>query len=340
MKALVFTDTAEMVYREVPDPVLDSNHDVRVRIEACGICGSDVQGYLGRTGRRIPPMIMGHEMAGCITELLPSAQSAGLSAGDRVVILPFVNCRECAFCQKGYTNFCTSPKEYYGILKDNGGMCDEITINASQLVKIPSSVNPVYAALSEPMAVAYSAAKKISCAMDESILLFGAGTIGLMVLMSLNARGFGNVVVSDANPRRLDKALKLGAKHVLQPAQLKEYVIENGRFHYAIDAVGIPATYQDSIDSTENSGEIVWVGNACRTFELPIPDLVMRGLTLKGSFIYTEDEIKEAIGIIVKDPERFSALVELIAPMAKGPEVFHRLAVDKEDVIKAVLTND
>ena len=339
MKALVFTDISKMEYKEVPDPVLDCNHNVRVRIEACGICGSDVQGYLGRTGRRIPPMIMGHEMAGFITELGMEASSSGLAVGDRVVILPFVNCGECSFCHKGYTNFCISPKEYYGILEDNGGMCDEITINASQLVSIPSSVNPIFAALSEPMAVAYSAAKKISCTSDEPVLLFGAGTIGLMVLMSLTANGFKNIIVSDANPRRLQKALELGAKDVLMPERLKEYTSANGRFLHTIDAVGVPSTYKASIDSTENSGEIVWVGNACRTFDLSIPDLIMRGLTIKGSFIYTEKEIKEAIGIIVKNPERFSVLVELIATMDKGEDVFHRLAVDKEDIIKAVLIN-
>lgn len=339
MKALVFTDISKMEYKEVPDPVLDCNHNVRVRIEACGICGSDVQGYLGRTGRRIPPMIMGHEMAGFITELGMAASSSGLAVGDRVVILPFVNCGECSFCHKGYTNFCISPKEYYGILEDNGGMCDEITINASQLVSIPSSVNPIFAALSEPMAVAYSAAKKISCTSDEPVLLFGAGTIGLMVLMSLTANGFKNIIVSDANPRRLQKALELGAKDVLMPERLKEYTSANGRFLHTIDAVGVPSTYKASIDSTENSGEIVWVGNACRTFDLSIPDLIMRGLTIKGSFIYTEKEIKEAIGIIVKNPERFSVLVELIETMDKGEDVFHRLAVDKEDIIKAVLIN-
>lgn len=343
MKALVFEDIKKMEYREVSDPVLSMRNNVLVRISAVGICGSDIQGYLGVTGRRIPPMIMGHEMSGIVESVLPGSDNPdNLCPGDAVVILPFINCGSCMFCKEGKTNFCNHSLFYYGILSDNGGMCDRISIDAGHLVRIRSETDMIQAALSEPFAVAYSGAKKVSCNKDKDILLIGAGTIGLFVLIALRSLGFTNVVVADINPRRLEIAKKIGASDVMDTGSIQEY-IEKKRggiyFSAVVDAVGFASTYEIGFASVENGGELIWIGNASKTFELKIPQVVMRNIAIKGSFIYNEQEIREVIRLIDTGKVDLSMLVECVAPMSEGPKVFKDLAIDKKDVIKAVLVN-
>lgn len=346
MKALVLTELGKVVYQEYPDPVLTVEHNVLVRVKAVGICGSDVQGFLGRTGRRVPPMIMGHEMSGEVVAILSGTASPyGLAVGDSVVILPFVNCRECGPCCEGRTNFCQRPLEYYGILQDNGGMCDYISIASRQLVKIPKEIDYRYAALAEPLAVAYSGTKKVCGDSLSPVLLLGAGTIGLLALGSLQSLGFRNIVVCDANPRRLELARKMGAGVVVAPELLQDAswiatVTKGNGFKAVLDAVGVPATYSAGIKVAAIGATLVWIGNACKSYEISIPDLVMRELTVKGSFIYSESEIKEAICMIVENRIDLTDFIELVLPMERGAEAFERLANNKEDIVKAILVND
>lgn len=345
MKALVLTELGKLKYQEYKDPVVDANHNVLVRIKAVGVCGSDIQGFLGRTGRRIPPMIMGHEMSGEVVSVLEGSDNPnGLQKGDRVVILPFVNCGVCGPCQRGKTNFCTNPIEYYGILHDDGGMCDYISIRASHLVKVPQETEFILAALAEPLAVAYSGAKKVQGDPDTPVLLFGAGTIGLLALGSLKALGHNNIIVCDANPRRLEVAKKMGAMETVIPDMLLNFdwisrLTGGEGFSVVLDAVGVPSTYAAGLQVVAAGATVIWIGNACKSYELSIPDVVMREITIKGSFIYCEQEIREAIDIIVNNKIDFSDFIELVAPMKRGEEIFDRLANKKEDVIKAILVN-
>ncbi|QQO09646.1 zinc-dependent alcohol dehydrogenase [Breznakiella homolactica] len=340
MHGLVFDDIGSMVWKEVAAPGLDEFHNILVKISAVGICGSDIHGYLGLTGRRIPPMIMGHEMAGIVEAAGPGTS---LKKGQPVVILPFVNCGKCEFCKKGKTNFCTDPVEYYGILKDNGGMAEYLAVPEHQLVPIPDTTNLVHASLAEPLAVAYGGARKITDPEDSPLLLFGAGAIGLLSLQVLRALGNRSVYVCDANERRLEKAKTLGAKECFVPGNaLPETVrdiIENGGFPRVLDAVGVPATYENGVQWAAIGAKIVWVGNACKTVTLEIPDIVMKELTIAGSFIYTRQEIADAIALINSGSIDCGILVELTEKMENGPEVFRRLAIEKEDRIKAVLVN-
>lgn len=345
MKALVLKKIGEVEYEDYPNPLMDVNNNVLVKISAVGICGSDIQGFLGNTGRRIPEMIMGHEMAGEIISILPGSQnSQQLKVGDKVVILPFINCKECDNCREGKTNFCIHPKKYYGILSDDGGMCDYISIDANHLVKLPPNTNLIHAALAEPLAVAYSAAKKMQGDTSQPILIFGAGTIGLLALCSLRALGYSRIYVCDTNTRRLKIAETLGAAEGVLPENLHDASWMDERtqgkgFAQILDAVGVPSTYASGMKAARIGATLVWVGNACKSYEISIPELVMREIAIRGSFIYNEVEIIEAISMITEGKIDFDPIIELILPMSEGKNAFNRLAVQKEDVIKTVLVN-
>ncbi len=342
MKALLFTQLQEMVWTEVPDPVLDSSHSVLVRMGAVGICGSDIQGYLGLTGRRIPPMIMGHEMAGLVEKTIGPTS---FRKGQKVIVMPFVNCGLCENCRSGKTNFCINPKEYYGILSDNGGMAEYLAIDEYHLIPIPDYVDLKVAALAEPLAVAYGGVEKIDIKDSKPILIIGAGTIGLFVLSILKSLGKENVFVCDMNQRRLSIAKKLGAEHVKQLGfedddTWMQICTHNNGFNYIIDAVGVSATYTLSVKWASRGASLVWIGNASKMVSIPIPDLIMRELTIHGSFIYNDETFRKSIELLVNESERFAQIIELVAPMSTGADVFKRLAIEKQDIIKAILVRE
>lgn len=331
MKALVYLGNEKIKYMDMPDPVLDEENNTLVRITAVGVCGSDVQGFLGRTGRRNPPLIMGHEMAGEVVSTLGSSE---LKPGDKVAILGFVNCGECEFCRAGRTNFCCQPKRNLGILSEHGGMCDYITINDHQLVKVRDDMDMGVCSLAEPLAVAYAGAKKLGEPKpDTRILLIGAGTIGLMALASIKYLGHENVDVCDINPRRLKLARGMGASNAFTFDELEQ----GAHYDLVLDAVGIPPTYARSLQQVKTGGTIVWVGNASKEVTLPIPGIVMREITIKGSYIYNNSEILEAIAMLQSGRMDLGSLIELRAPLSQGEEIFERLAHKREDIIKAVL---
>lgn len=331
MKALIYMGNKTMEYKDVPDPIMNERDNVLVKITAVGICGSDVHGYLGMTGRRNEPMIMGHEMAG---EVVDTLGSTDLKAGDQVVILGFVNCGECQFCLAGKTNFCQNITRNLGILSEDGAMCELIAINEAQLIKVPSGLDPRLGALAEPLAVAYAGAKKLGAPNpDAPILLIGAGTIGLLVLASLLYLGHKNVVVSDNNDRRLGLAKAMGAQDCLRPEQLPG----DGRYAKVLDAVGIAQTHASGLENVQTGGSIVWVGNTVREVTLPIPSIVMREITIIGSYIFNRDEFYEAVQMIVSGKMALDMLIECTAPLSEGADVFRRLGIKREDIIKAML---
>ena len=251
MKALFYVGDKKMEIREIPRPEPGAG-EYLIEVKANGICGSDFEGYLGKTGRRTPPMIMGHEFSGVVAQAPAGGKYA---VGQKVVVFPKPYCGECEFCKKGLVNVCPAGI-CMGVLDFNGSMCEYVVLEEKYLLPF-ENISFTEASLTEPLAVAYRSVYKISdqeLADADFILVIGAGTIGLLSLALLKYRNAKKVIVSDATTFRLEVAKQMGADFVINPRtenfneRIAEITGGNG-CDYSFEAVGIQATAQNSLES-------------------------------------------------------------------------------------------
>src|SRR6202045_5345544 len=215
MKALLLTKYRSLEIAEVPTPVVGAG-EVLIQVGACGICGSDVHGYDGSSGRRIPPIVMGHEAAGRIAAV--GAGVTGLAEGDRVTFDSTIYCGDCGFCRRGEVNLCDH-RQVLGVSCGDysraGAFAEFVAVPARVVYKLPESISFAEAAMLEAVAVAIHAVSLAKCTADSTALVVGAGTIGVLILQALRAAGCKRVFVSDVDATRLKLAKELGAVDVL-----------------------------------------------------------------------------------------------------------------------------
>ena len=333
MKALYYLGDKTLELREVPEPVPGEN-EYLVKIEACGICGSDYEGYLGKTNRRIAPMVMGHEAAGVVVK----APAGGLyPAGANVAIFPNYYCGECDACRAGLTNNCTTGT-FLGIMTYDGCMAEYVVAPEKYLLPFGPSLSHETAAMVEPLAVALDAVSKVS---DEEIqkadhtIVVGGGTIGLMVLMMLKRRKAKNIIMSDTFDHRLDLAKKLGADAVVNPvkenfAEAVKRITGGKMCALAIEAVGFTATAQSSLEALRPGGIAVWVGNAQKIIEVDMQKIVVTELTIRGTHIYKLEEFKECLEILTKGELDVAPFITDRYELKDGAEAFRALEDNKD----------
>ena len=187
MKALVYEGPNKLNYTDVPD-VSPAKEEVKLRIRACGICGSDVAGYQGLTGRRLEPMIMGHEFCGEVTECAEGVKN--LKPGDLVAVYPVNFCGECEMCKKGDVHLCLN-KRSYGVLAENGAFAEYLCVPEKCCFPVAEGVSPVIGSLMEPLAVAYRGVGHLGDLTGKSVFLAGTGTIGLLAMVEGRSEGSG-----------------------------------------------------------------------------------------------------------------------------------------------------
>ena len=215
MKALLLSayKQLDLVDMPAPTPAVD---ELLIRIKACGICGSDVHGYDGSTGRRIPPIVMGHEAAG-IVESVGSAVTS-FRPGDRVTFDSTVYCGKCFFCLRGQANLCDN-REVIGVstpaFRRMGAFAEFVTVPARIAYPLPDNMPFTHAAMIEAVSVAVHAVSLTPIALDDSVVVVGAGMIGLLTLQAARQAGAGKVIVLDIDDARLELARSLGATHTL-----------------------------------------------------------------------------------------------------------------------------
>ena len=189
MKALLYTEPFHFDYTDVPAPEVEPD-DVLVRVQAVGICGSDVQGYTGKTGRRLPPLIMGHEAAGIVETT--GAHVAGIAPGDRVCFDSTVYCNQCEACRQRRYNRCVS-RQVLGVsvpgMKHHGAMAELVRLPCWAVVAMPQELSFTEAALLEPVSIGLHAVSRGEIAPGETVVIIGAGTIGLFVLQAARHQG-------------------------------------------------------------------------------------------------------------------------------------------------------
>jgi L-iditol 2-dehydrogenase len=341
MKALVLRDYMTLVYEEVPRPRIDPD-EVLVRVAACGICGSDVHGLDGSTGRRQPPLIMGHEASGVVEEAGPEVR--GFAAGDRVTFDSTIYRLDDWYTRRGLYNLSdgrmvlgVSPGEY----RRDGAFAEYVAVPGHILYRVPDAVGFEQAAMVEPVAVATHAVGLTPVAVGDTAVVVGAGMIGLCLVQVLRAAGCGRVLAVDVEEERLALARQLGADAGLDPARrdVAREVAEatEGRgADVAFEAVGIAATVKTAIDCVRRGGTVTLVGNLSPTIEIPLQVVVTRQLRLQGSCSIA-GEYPAALAMIERGVVNVDAMRSAVAPLAEGAAWFARLHRKERGLMKVIL---
>lgn len=344
MKALVLEEYKKFAYKDVPDPVLRTPDDVVVRIKAVAICGSDVHGMDGSTGRRVPPIIMGHEASGVIAEVGAAAAATGWKVGDRVTFDSTEYCGECWYCRRGQVNLCdhrrvlgVSCAEY----QRDGCFADFVVVPRRILYRLPEGVDFVSGAMTEPLGVAAHAARITPVGLDESVLVVGAGLIGLLLIQVLRPSCAGPLIAVDLDSSRLEAARSFGADHVLnaEDPAVAEVVrsLTSGRgADRAFEAVGATGPVETAIACLRKGGSLTLIGNVSPRIDLPLQAVVTRELTLRGSCAIS-GEYEEALDLVSRGKVDPKTLVSAVAPLAEGAAWFDRLYRREPGLLKVVL---
>lgn len=341
MKALLLTGPSTFEFTEIPDPSVGPG-EIRVDIRACGICGSDIHGMDGHSGRRIPPIVMGHEAAGVISSIGHGV--VGWEIGDRVTFDSTEFCGECAECKRGNFNLCDHRK-VLGVSCDEyrrpGCFAEHVVLPPRMLHRLPDSLSFEKAAFAEPVAIALHAVNLAPPAKDQPVIVIGSGLIGLLIIQALKARGWSQIIAVDLADSRLALARQMGASMILSAGQesLAEHLREicgGDGAPTAFEVVGAAASVELAIRSVCKGGTVVLVGNLQKSVPMPLQEMVTRQITLRGSCACA-GEYPEAIRCIEDGSIAVEPLLSAVAPLSEGGEWFARLGDNKEGLLKVIL---
>jgi L-iditol 2-dehydrogenase len=342
MKALLLSkyNHLEITDLAVPTP---GPGEILVHVAACGICGSDVHGYDGSSGRRIPPIVMGHEAAGRVARVGP--QVTGWSEGDRVTFDSTIFCGSCQYCSRGEVNLCDR-RQVLGVsctdYRCAGAFAEFVIVPERIVYRLPDSLSFAEAAMLEAVAVAVHAVSLSRISPGDQALVLGAGMIGLLTLQALCAAGCASVYVADVDASRLKLAKEVGATatfHASSEALISEILrLTNGAgVDVAVEAVGVDATVRAAVQSVRKGGTVTLVGNITPEVTLPLQKVVTRQIRLQGSCA-SAGEYPQAIALLTSGAIKVKPLISAIAPLEDGPQWFERLHSREPNLMKVVLT--
>jgi L-iditol 2-dehydrogenase len=341
MQALVLENARDLHIRDIAEPVVGAQ-DVLIKVKACGICGSDVHGYDGSTGRRIPPLVMGHEAAGVVAKIGSDVHSFRL--GDRVTFDSTISCGKCLFCSKGDVNLCDN-REVLGVscgdYRRDGAFAEYVSVPQHIVYALPDSFPFEKAALIEAVSIAVHAAKITGIQPGDSAVVVGAGMIGLLAVQAFRVYGCRKIIAVDLEESKLALARTLGADETILAtdpdlsAKLRAGTEGRGP-DIAVEVVGIQKSVLTAINSVRRGGTVTLVGNLAPVVEIPLQTVVTKQLRLLGSCA-SAGEYRECIhhmdtGAINVDP-----LISALAPLSEGAAWFNRLYAREPGLMKVIL---
>jgi L-iditol 2-dehydrogenase len=341
MQALLLSAYGQLQVVDMPSPIAAAD-EVLVRVEACGICGSDVHGYDGTSGRRIPPIVMGHEAAGVISAV--GSEVHDFAVGDRVTFDSTVYCGHCDYCQRGEVNLCDN-RQVVGVscgdYRREGAFAEFVRVPQRVVYKLPDSLSFAEAAMLEAVSVALHAVRVSEVRSGESALVIGAGMIGLLTLQAAKAAGCSPVMIADVDESRLAMAKETGADVLLHAsgAELLTAVMErtSGKgVDVVFEAVGRNETIASAIDCVRKGGTVTLIGNITPEIKLPLQKVVSRELRLQGTAA-SAGEYPQAMELMTSGAIKVKKLITAVAPLADGPQWFARLHAREPNLMKIVL---
>jgi 2-desacetyl-2-hydroxyethyl bacteriochlorophyllide A dehydrogenase len=340
MKALQYEGTRDIRLIEIPKPIPKEN-EVRIKIKAVSICGSDINGYKGKNSLRIAPLIMGHEFSGEI-ECCGNAVKK-FKKGMRVAVNPNLYCGICNNCKNEEFNLCDQKVVVgtsVGGMNISGAMTEYVCVREDSVIPLDEHISFEEAAILEPAAVSLHGVKKGGNLKDKKIAVIGAGPIGLLTIMLTKSLGVKRIINTDLVEKRLSFAKQCGATDTIN-LQKKEisYVREltnNKGVDIVYDCVGNEKSIEQAIEIIKNRGKIVVVGMAAEKISFPIKKFVAHEFQMLGSYQYV-DEIKEVMKLSSEKKIDLNSIITSVLPLEKGKEAFENLCRLEPDDIKIVL---
>jgi (R,R)-butanediol dehydrogenase/meso-butanediol dehydrogenase/diacetyl reductase len=309
MKAAVFHGAGDVRVEDVPEPVVRPG-TVKIAVSWCGICGTDLHEYHSGpvfvptephpvTGDTLP-VVMGHEFSGTVVEIADDV--TGLAVGDRVAVEPVLSCGRCPGCRRGLPNLCRDIG-FHGISGGGGGLAERTVVPASAVHVLPPDLDDEQGALVEPMAVGFHAGRVAGLTLGDTVLVLGAGPIGLVTLLVARAAGARRVVVSEVSPARRERAGRLGADAVLDPrrtdvvAEVRRLTGDAGA-DVALDCAGTAETWDTALAATRVTGTVVSVAVWEKPIETDLNRLVLTEQRVTGSVCYAGDDFPTTIALM------------------------------------------
>ncbi len=342
MKALVLEAYNKLVYKEMPEPEISEN-EVLVQVKACGICGSDVHGMDGSSGRRHPPLIMGHEASGIIVRT--GDRVSDFSEGDRVTFDSTVYCGTCFYCRQGIINLCdnrrvlgVAPADY----RRHGAFAEYVAVPQHILYRLPEGLSFAQAAMVEPVSIAFHAVALTPVSLNDSAVVIGSGMVGLFVIQALRAAGCGTIIAVDLEQGKVDLACKLGADHGLLASEVDvaeevRKLTDKRGANIAVEVVGNSAALNTAIASLRKGGALTIVGNLAATVDFPLQEVVTRQIRVSGS-CSSCGEYPACLDMIARGTVNVDALISQVAPLSEGAAWFERLYNQEQGLMKVILT--
>ncbi|MEH6457108.1 MAG: alcohol dehydrogenase catalytic domain-containing protein [Cocleimonas sp.] len=331
MKALVYTDTKEMTYRDEPSPN-QRDGDVILQVQAAAICGSDMHAYHGHDERRVPPLILGHEVCGTVLD--------GKHAGKRMVINPLMTCGVCLDCQTGRSNLCVD-RELIGMYLQ-GAFAEQVAIEERNLLEIPEDMDPISASVTEPTAtalhaialverIAYRPLSEMRC------LVLGGGAIGLLAALILKAKGCTQIDIAETNALRRESINAQHCGDAYDPIANKPPHSE--QYDVVLDCVGSGITRKTSCEAVRAGGIISHVGLQDSNDGFDSRRVTLQEVTFLGNYCYTTADMSASIDMLYQDRLGDLSWID-VRPMSAGGEAFSDLHHGRVAAAKIVLQPD
>lgn len=337
MKALVYSAVREVTMQERPVPT-PSAGQVRLKVQAVGICGSDMAGFLGHSPRRKPPLILGHEVVGTI-DAVPNDADLPFEVGQRVTVNPFFPCGQCDACASGDINLCVDWK-LLGMDATEGAFADYVLAPAAHLYAVPDELPHHKAVMVEPLANGVHLFNLMRRPNPSRLVIFGAGTQGCLLTALAVRNGCKEIAVVDVNAERLAVAHTLGATHILNAKEAEPIAAIHTLWaegaDCVIDAHGSQQVREQSVKSVKKGGEVLLLGLHEVQTTLDFTAIVRNEIRLQGSFAYNAADFAQALELITRNEIDLSAWTETL-PLEQGQSAFDRLTSNPGATMKIVL---
>lgn len=341
MKAMLLSEYKQLDIVDMPTPEVGES-DLLVQVKACGICGSDIHGWDGSSGRRLPPLVMGHEAAGIVAQV--GAGVSDFAVGDRVTFDSTVSCGQCAFCRQGSINLCDN-RQVLGVaceeFRRHGAFAEYVVVPQNISYKLPEDLPFEHAALIEAVSIAVHAANRTPVELGDTAVVVGSGMIGLLVAQAIRLAGCSRVIAVDLEDSKLEIARSLGADVGLNPkscdvvAEVQKLTHGRGA-DVSLEVVGATPTVKMAIECTRKGGAITLVGNLAPNVELPLQAVVTRELSVYGSCA-SNGEYPQCIEYLRRGDIQVAPLITAQANLDEGPSWFARLYEGEPGAMKVVL---
>lgn len=336
MKVLVYHGPRilKLEEQEIPRP---GPGEVLLRVGAVGICGSEIEGYLGMNSLRVPPLIMGHEFSGEVVALGDGEQH-DVQVGQRVVVNPLVGCGDCAFCHAGLSYLC--PKRWLIGAHRPGAFADYVIVPLSSIIPLAANTDFTVAALAEPFAVALHGVSLARISPEDAVVVWGAGSIGLLTICAARLAGPARIIAVDTNAVRLDAAQAMGATTVFDArdpqvvATIREHLDTFSRV-VALDAVGRAETRNAAVAAAGPGGTAVMLGLHDKETTFDVSAIIRSEVAIQGSYAYTDSDVRRAVALLEAGEVKLGSWFD-IRPLTSGADSFAEL-VDRPGVATKIM---